>query len=175
MAGRWCRRRVGRRLYWISPGDTRAAAAEWQEFSLRGVRSLDTRAPVRHLSFYEAAAYAEWAGARLPTEFEWEAAVPATPRRAMPSAKQWQWTRSSYDPYPRFRPPCGAIGEYNGKFMVGQIVLRGSSFATPAGHARASYRNFFPPAARWQFSGPAAREGRLSPTRVPSTQGEKRR
>ena len=117
------------------------------------MQPLVTDAPVRHLSFYEAAAYAAWAGARLPTEFEWEAAVtgPAPPAQAF--GEVWQWTRSSYDPYPRFRPAAGAIGEYNGKFMVGQIVLRGSSFATPEGHARATYRNFFPPAARWQFSG----------------------
>ena len=131
-------------LYWLEDGT---------EFTLHGVMPRDADAPVRHLSFYEAAAYAEWAGARLPTEFEWEASIngPAPPAQAFDHA--WQWTRSSYDPYPRFRPARGAIGEYNGKFMVGQIVLRGSSFATPAGHARASYRNFFPPTARWQFSG----------------------
>ena len=135
-------------LYWLDDGS---------EFTLQGVVARDADAPVRHLSFYEAAAYAEWAGARLPTEFEWETAVavavagPAPPAQAFGEA--WQWTRSSYDPYPRFRPAAGAIGEYNGKFMVGQIVLRGSSFATPEGHARATYRNFFPPAARWQFSG----------------------
>ncbi len=131
-------------LYWLADGT---------EFTLHGVQPLVTDAPVRHLSFYEAAAYAAWAGARLPTEFEWEAAVtgPAPPAQAF--GEVWQWTRSSYDPYPRFRPAAGAIGEYNGKFMVGQIVLRGSSFATPEGHARATYRNFFPPAARWQFSG----------------------
>jgi ergothioneine biosynthesis protein EgtB len=138
--------------YWISPGDPRAPSAEWQEFSLRGVRSLDTSAPVSHLSFYEAAAYAEWAGARLPTEFEWEAAYGTSAITQM-IGEQWQWTRSSYDPYPGFRPLCGAASEYNGKFMVGQLVLRGGSSATPAGHSRGSYRNFFPPAARWQFSG----------------------
>jgi formylglycine-generating enzyme required for sulfatase activity len=108
---------------------------------------------VRHLSFYEAAAFAEWAGARLPTEFEWEAAAGSAEPPAQCFGLAWQWTRSSYEPYPRFRPWAGAVGEYNGKFMVGQIVLRGSSSATPAGHARLSYRNFFPPAARWQFSG----------------------
>jgi ergothioneine biosynthesis protein EgtB len=139
-------------LYWIAPGDPRSASGQWQVFGLNGVRPLDAAAPVGHLSFYEAAAYAQWAGARLPTEAEWEAAA------ALPGVREqhghvWQWTRSSYDPYPGYRPWPGAIGEYNGKFMVGQIVLRGSSAATSPGHARASYRNFFPPAARWQFSG----------------------
>ncbi|HRP27352.1 MAG TPA: ergothioneine biosynthesis protein EgtB [Burkholderiaceae bacterium] len=131
-------------LYWLDDGT---------EFTLNGVVPRDADAPVRHLSFYEAAAYAEWAGARLPTEFEWEAAVSGPTPPAQAFGDVWQWTRSSYDPYPRFRPAAGAIGEYNGKFMVGQIVLRGSSLATPEGHARATYRNFFPPAARWQFSG----------------------
>ena len=137
-------------LYWTLDGDTPV-----QVFTLRGNQPWRPDAPVLHLSFYEAAAYAEWAGARLPTEFEWEAAV----RQAAPGALDqcfgvaWQWTRSSYDPYPRFRPMAGAVGEYNGKFMVGQLVLRGSSLATPPGHARTSYRNFFPPATRWQFTG----------------------
>lgn len=127
-------------------------AAGWQAFGLDGLQALDPDAPVAHLSFFEAAAYAEWAGARLPTEFEWEAAC------ALPGVEQmlghvWQWTRSSYDPYPGFRPLPGIASEYNGKFMVGQQVLRGSSLATPRGHARTTYRNFFPPAARWQFTG----------------------
>jgi len=138
--------------YWIAPGDPRAPAAHWQVFGLQGVQPLDAAAPVAHLSFFEAAAYAEWAGARLPTEFEWEAAF-GTPSLMQMMGSVWQWTRSSYDPYPGFRPLKGAVGEYNGKFMVGQLVLRGASSATPAGHSRASYRNFFPPAARWQFSG----------------------
>jgi ergothioneine biosynthesis protein EgtB len=131
-------------LYWLDDG---------REFTLYGVQRREADQPVKHLSFFEAAAFAEWAGARLPTEFEWEAVVagPNPPNQAFGEA--WQWTRSSYDPYPRFRPPVGAVGEYNGKFMVGQIVLRGSSSATPPGHARATYRNFFPPTARWQFSG----------------------
>jgi formylglycine-generating enzyme required for sulfatase activity len=116
------------------------------------VHPLEPEAPVAHLSFYEAAAYAEWAGARLPTEFEWEAASQRSDISDM-TGKVWQWTRSSYEPYPGFRPMAGAVGEYNGKFMVGQIVLRGGSQATPTGHTRPSYRNFFPPAARWQFSG----------------------
>jgi ergothioneine biosynthesis protein EgtB len=147
-------------LYWITPGDPRAPSEHWQVFGPGGVRPWDAAAPVSHLSFYEASAYAEWTGARLPTEFEWEAACGEGGMPPMP-AQLWQWTRSSYDPYPGFRPLAGAVGEYNGKFMVGQLVLRGGSFATPAGHARATYRNFFPPAARWQFSGlRLARDGR---------------
>jgi ergothioneine biosynthesis protein EgtB len=139
-------------VYWIAPGDPRAPASDWQVFGVHGVRPLDPAAPVSQLSFYEAAAYAEWAGARLPTEFEWEAAVDA-PGIAQMTGHAWQWTRSSYDPYPGFKPLAGAVGEYNGKFMIGQMVLRGGSSATPPGHTRPTYRNFFPPAARWQFSG----------------------
>lgn len=139
-------------LYWLAPDDVRAPARQWQVFGLHGVRALDASAPVSQVSFYEAAAYAEWTRARLPTEFEWEAAC-AVPGIAQMTGYLWQWTRSSYDPYPGFRPLAGAVGEYNGKFMVGQLVLRGSSSATPAGHTRPSYRNFFPPGARWQFSG----------------------
>lgn len=138
--------------YWIAPDDDRAPAGHWQVFGLHGVRALDPLAPVSQVSFYEAAAYAEWAQARLPTEFEWEAAC-AVPGITEMTEQVWQWTRSSYDPYPGFRPFGGAVGEYNGKFMVGQLVLRGGSSATPAGHTRPSYRNFFPPGARWQFSG----------------------
>jgi ergothioneine biosynthesis protein EgtB len=124
------------------------------EFGLWGSQPWQAEAPVSHLSFFEAAAYAEWAGARLPTEFEWEAVVTeAASRLTGQFDVVWQWTRSSYDPYPGFRPSPGAAAEYNGKFMVGQLVLRGSSMATPAGHSRTSYRNFFPPQARWQFSG----------------------
>ena len=116
-----------------------------------GARALDPDEPVAHLSFYEAAAYAAWAGARLPTEFEWEAAARAGVLDGV--GEVWEWTRSSYDPYPGFKPLAGAVAEYNGKFMVGQLVLRGGSCVTPPGHARPSYRNFFPPAARWQFAG----------------------
>jgi len=145
--------------YWLAPDDPRLGfgaqtqgAASWHVFGLHGVRPMEADAPVSQLSFYEAAAYAEWAGARLPTEFEWEAAYDA-PGISQMTGHVWQWTRSSYDPYPGFRPMPGIAAEYNGKFMVGQLVLRGGSVATPAGHTRPSYRNFFPPAARWQFSG----------------------
>lgn len=143
--------------YWLAPDDPRLAhqggtAAGWQVFGLHGVRPMAPEAPVSQLSFYEAAAYAEWAGARLPTEFEWEAACADDGMTDM-TGHVWQWTRSSYDPYPGFRPLPGVAAEYNGKFMVGQLVLRGGSVVTPDGHTRPSYRNFFPPAARWQFSG----------------------
>jgi len=149
-------------LLWLSDGWATVQAQGWQRpaywladgsvFGLHGVQPLDANAPVMQLSFYEACAFAEWAGARLPTEFEWEAAC-GLPAFAQAADQAWQWTRSSYAPYPGFKPAAGAVGEYNGKFMVGQQVLRGGSLATPAGHARPSYRNFFPPAARWQFSG----------------------
>ncbi|HWY62486.1 MAG TPA: ergothioneine biosynthesis protein EgtB [Rhizomicrobium sp.] len=130
-------------LYWICDSDGSRSV-----FTLSGVRALDPHAPVEHVSFFEAAAFAAWTGKRLPTEFEWEALAPE-----FPHGEVWEWTRSSYDPYPGFKPFEGAAAEYNGKFMVGQLVLRGGSHATPPGHARISYRNFFPPSARWQFSG----------------------
>jgi ergothioneine biosynthesis protein EgtB len=149
-------------LLWLSDGWATVQAQGWQRpaywledgrvFSLHGPQPLDPSAPVTQLSFYEACAFAEWAGARLPTEFEWEAAT-RLQGFAQRDDQAWQWTRSAYAPYPGFRPAAGAVGEYNGKFMVGQQVLRGGSIATPPGHARPSYRNFFPPAARWQFSG----------------------
>ena len=138
--------------YWLAPGDPRAPSDQWQMFGLNGVQPLDRHAAVNHVSFYEAAAFAEWYGARLPTEFEWEAAFDV-PQITQMLGHGWQWTRSSYDPYPGFRPSTGAVREYNGKFMVGQQILRGSSPATPPDHSRKTYRNFFPPAARWQFSG----------------------
>lgn len=139
-------------MYWLAPGDFRAPAADWQWFSLAGVETLPLNRAVTHLSFYEACAYAQWVGARLPTEFEWEVAASRHDVRQV-NGIAWQWTRSSYGPYPGFRPLRGVAGEYNGKFMVGQQVLRGSSHATPVGHARLTYRNYFPPATRWQFSG----------------------
>jgi ergothioneine biosynthesis protein EgtB len=130
-------------LYWLKDDDGCESV-----FTLSGVQPLDPHAPVEHVSFYEAAAYAAWARARLPTEFEWEVAAPR-----FAHGKVWEWTRSAYDPYPGFKAFEGMAAEYNGKFMVGQIVLRGGSSATPSGHIRSTYRNFFPPAARWQFSG----------------------
>ena len=139
-------------LYWLAPQDPRAPSDHWQVFGLNGVQALDMQAPVANLSFYEASAFAQWAGARLPTEFEWEIASAHNAMRDM-HAQVWQWTRSAYEPYPGFVPAPGAVREYNGKFMVGQQVLRGSSLATPAQHSRHTYRNFFPAAARWQFSG----------------------
>lgn len=142
--------------YWLAPDDPRlngrSAADGWHVFALNGVTPLDPNAPVAHISFYEASAYAQWAGARLPTEFEWEVASASRDIEQI-TGHVWQWTRSAYDPYPGFKPLPGLAAEYNGKFMVGQLVLRGGSSATPAGHTRATYRNFFPPSARWQFSG----------------------
>jgi ergothioneine biosynthesis protein EgtB len=137
---------------WNAPGYWRKLDGAWYAFTLGGLRPVDPDTAVVHVSYYEADAFARWAGKHLPTEAEWEVAARAD---LLDDAFGivWQWTRSAYLPYPGYRAAGGALGEYNGKFMVNQMVLRGSSHATPAGHARASYRNFFYPAARWQFSG----------------------
>ena len=145
---------------WMSEGWAVAQQRGWQaprywrgdeHFTLAGCRRRDPQAPVRHLSWFEADAYARWAGARLPSEAEWEtvaaAGLPQT------SGLVWQWTASPFRPYPGFRPAPGAVGEYNGKFMTSQFVLRGGAYLTPPGHSRLAYRNFFPPASRWMVAG----------------------
>lgn len=162
-------------LYWEGERD------DWQVFTLHGMQELELQAPVTHVSYFEADAYARWARVRLPRESEWESAArrqpdgspgvhanmlesghldtrpaPARPGWSGPAqlyGDAWEWTSSAYEAYPGFRPDSGAVGEYNGKFMCNQYVLRGGSCVTPRSHIRASYRNFFPPEARWQFSG----------------------
>jgi ergothioneine biosynthesis protein EgtB len=159
---------------WAAPLYWEQRDGAWYEFTLAGMRPLVADAPVCHVSYYEADAFASWRGARLPSEAEWEVAAAGTtvegnllergalhPLPAPPSdaavrqlfGDVWEWTRSAYAAYPGYRPLAGALGEYNGKFMCNQLVLRGGSCATPISHLRATYRNFFPPSARWQFSG----------------------
>jgi dimethylhistidine N-methyltransferase len=137
---------------WIAPGYWQRSSSGWQQMTLGGMRALDANAPVVHVSYFEATAYARWRGMRLPTESEWEIAA-ASGRIAQIDDCAWQWTASAYEPYPGFQAAPGAIGEYNGKFMVNQIVLRGAASVTPPGHARLTYRNFFQPHQRWMFSG----------------------
>ncbi|WP_149304685.1 ergothioneine biosynthesis protein EgtB [Pareuzebyella sediminis] len=120
----------------------------WHHYTLKGLQEIDNNAPLTHISYYEAFAYAQWKGCRLPTEFEWEAA-----QVLFTWGRRWEWTESAYLPYPDYKKADGALGEYNGKFMVNQKVLRGGSVATPKNHTRATYRNFFQPPLRWQFTG----------------------
>jgi ergothioneine biosynthesis protein EgtB len=121
---------------------------EWYIYTLNGLKKIDLLAPVCHVSYYEAAAFADWKGMRLPTEFEWEVAAPK-----FSWGKRWEWTGSAYLPYPGYKKAPGALGEYNGKFMINQMVLRGASVASSKNHSRISYRNFFHPHLRWQFAG----------------------
>jgi ergothioneine biosynthesis protein EgtB len=137
---------------WQAPGYWREQDGQWFSMTLAGLKPVDPAAPVMHVSYYEADAFARFAGKHLPGEAEWEVAARAG-LLADVFGIAWQWTRSAYLPYPGYRAAEGALGEYNGKFMVNQMVLRGSSLATPAGHERVSYRNFFYPPSRWQFSG----------------------
>jgi ergothioneine biosynthesis protein EgtB len=137
---------------WQAPGYWRKLDGAWFAMTLGGLRPIDPSLPVCHVSYYEADAFARWAGKHLPSEAEWEVAV-QDDLLTDAFGVAWQWTRSAYAPYPGYQAPSGVIGEYNGKFMVNQMVLRGSSLATPPGHSRATYRNFFYPSARWQFTG----------------------
>ena len=137
---------------WTAPLYWRHMHGTWWQMGLRGLTSLDSDSPVRHISWYEADAFARWSGARLPTEAEWEVAAARHDIDEL-IGHVWQWTASAYSPYPGYRPAAGAVGEYNGKFMINQMVLRGGSMATPADHTRPSYRNFFHPEKRWQFTG----------------------
>jgi ergothioneine biosynthesis protein EgtB len=137
---------------WEAPGYWCKVDGRWCSLTLGGPRPVDPAAPVCHISYYEADAFARWAGRHLPTEAEWEVAARSGELSGCHGVV-WQWTRTAYAPYPGYQAAAGALGEYNGKFMVNQMVLRGSSLATPPEHSRDTYRNFFPPSARWQFSG----------------------
>lgn len=137
---------------WQAPGHWYKVDGEWKIMTLGGLQPVDPDAPVCHVSYYEADAFARWSGRHLPTEMEWEVAARANQLNDA-FGVVWQWTRSAYAPYPGYRAVEGALGEYNGKFMVNQLVLRGSSLVTPAGHSRITYRNFFYPHHRWQFTG----------------------
>jgi formylglycine-generating enzyme required for sulfatase activity len=121
---------------------------KWHRYTMAGLQEVNPSHPILHVSFYEASAFAHWAGYRLPTEFEWEASA-----KHFGWGQCWEWTNSAYLPYPGFKTAPGAIGEYNGKFMINQMVLRGASKATAPGHSRMTYRNFFHPNLQWQFSG----------------------
>jgi ergothioneine biosynthesis protein EgtB len=152
---------------WTEPFYWERRDDEWWSYTLTGMQRINPAEPVCHVSYYEADAFARWAGARLPSEAEWELAYAAAPvaghfaeacdwlpqHTASGFGSAWAWTASPYVPYPGFRPADGAVGEYNGKFMCNQMVLRGGSCFSPQSHLRASYRNFFPPAARWQVTG----------------------
>ncbi|MGJ4926145.1 ergothioneine biosynthesis protein EgtB [Bradyrhizobium sp. HKCCYLS2038] len=140
------------REHWQAPGHWYKVDGEWRIMTLGGLRGIDPAAPVCHVSYYEADAFARWSGKYLPTEMEWEVAARGGQLNDA-FGIVWQWTRSAYSAYPGYRPTEGALGEYNGKFMVNQLVLRGSSLATPEGHSRVTYRNFFYPHHRWQFTG----------------------
>ncbi|MGH6972359.1 MAG: L-histidine N(alpha)-methyltransferase, partial [Caulobacteraceae bacterium] len=146
----------------------------WRQMTLAGLRPVDPDAPVVHVSYYEAAAYAAWAGCRLPTEAEWEHAVAARPDDFEQAfGNVWQWTASAYGPHPGFAPAAGAVRESNGKFMVGQMVLKGGACVTPKGHSRPSYRNFFYPHQRWMFSGVRLAEDALvSRRRMPAPESD---
>ena len=137
---------------WQAPGHWRQIDGTWHVMTLAGLKPIDPQSPVCHVSYYEADAFARWTGKHLPTEMEWEVASRAGHLNDA-FGIVWQWTRSAYAPYPGYRAIEGALGEYNGKFMVNQLVLRGSSLATPGGHSRITYRNFFYPHHRWQFTG----------------------
>jgi ergothioneine biosynthesis protein EgtB len=137
-----CKNQISSPLYWhIIDG-------EWYSYTLEGLQKINPNTPVSHLSYFEAFAFAQWRGCRLPTEFEWEVA-----QQYFPWGDRWEWTESAYLPYPGYQKEEGALGEYNGKFMVSQKVLRGGSFATPSNHTRPTYRNFFHPHLRWQYTG----------------------